>query len=223
MEKRPGSELSQSVQDYLKIIHKLQVNGSVSTTVIAKELHVSGASVTGMLKKLESMGLVDYNRYRGAQLSDKGNKAALEIIRLHRLLELYLKEKMGFGLDRVHGEACRMEHSISEQFSNKLDEILGHPEFDPHGHPIPSKNGEMPKIKEYQLSIIEPVTQVMISHIADENERILAYLEEQGLLPNVKIDVLEKEPFNGPITISYNGIQKVIGYEIAKDIFVKIV
>ena len=169
------------------------------------------------------MGLVDYNRYRGAQLSDKGNKAALEIIRLHRLLELYLKEKMGFGLDRVHGEACRMEHSISEQFSNKLDEILGHPEFDPHGHPIPSKNGEMPKIKEYQLSIIEPVTQVMISHIADENERILAYLEELGLLPNVKIDVLEKEPFNGPITISYNGIQKVIGYEIAKDIFVKIV
>ncbi len=220
MSKQSLNDLSQAVQDYLKIIYKLQEFGPVATTEIAKELEVSGASVTGMIKRLDSMGFVEYNSYKGVRLSPLGEKYALEILRLHRLLELYLKEKMGFTLDKIHDEACRLEHHISEEFSDKIDEMLGYPQFDPHGHPIPSKTGKLPPMKEQKLSKIEPVAKLIITRIDDNDKKLLAYFESIGLLPGVEVDVLEKEPFNGPIKINYLGQTKVIGNEIAQCIFV---
>ncbi|MBM2817249.1 MAG: DtxR family transcriptional regulator [Ignavibacteria bacterium] len=213
--------LSQAIEDYLKTIHKLEDDGAVATTRIAKELNISGASVTGMLKRLSTMGLVDYNSYKGVRLTDTGTKVALEIIRHHRLLELYLKEKMGYSLEKVHEEACRLEHHISDDFVNKIDDMLGNPEFDPHGHPIPSKAGEMPKSEEPPLSSIDPGQIVIIKRLSDAEPDMLAYFEKMGMIPGAKIKVIDKAPFNGPITIYLETKKNIIGSEIASNIFVE--
>jgi len=213
--------LSQAVQDYVKTIYKLQETGPVSTTEIAHELEVSGASVTGMLKRLSTMGLVDYNSYKGVTLTAAGEKIALEIIRFHRLLELYLKEMIGFPLDKVHEEACRLEHFISEEFVEKITSLLGDPKFDPHGHPIPSKDGKMDEYIDIPLSEVETDKDYFISRLADSDPKLLGYLEEMNLVPNVKVKVLNKAPFSGPITITVDGIEKMIGSEVAGKIFLR--
>jgi DtxR family Mn-dependent transcriptional regulator len=215
--------LSQAVQDYLKAIYKLQGSEPVSTTELAKELNVSGASVTGMLKRLATMGLVEYNSYHGAKLTPAGEKIALETIRFHRLLELYLKEKLNYPLDKVHEEACRLEHFISEEFIERVNKILGDPKFDPHGHPIPSKEGKIPAINDFPLSDAEPGGKYIISHLEDDNPELLAYLESLGLLPDTKIELIEKAPFYGPITVKIEKTKKQhsLGYEVAKRIYLK--
>ena len=212
--------ISQAVQDYLKTIYKLQDKGPVPTTEIAKHLEVSGASVTGMLKRLAGMSMVDYNSYKGVKLTKKGEKVALDIIRLHRLLELYLKEMLGFSLDKVHEEACRLEHYISEEFGDKIDALMGNPQFDPHGHPIPTKDGRIIEREELPMADAEPGKEVIISRISDHDPKFLEYLEKMDLLPNKNIKILEKAPFNGPLTVMHNKEEKIIGQELAKNIFV---
>jgi DtxR family Mn-dependent transcriptional regulator len=212
--------LSQAVQDYVKTIFNLQKAGNVSTTAIAKALNVSGASVTGMLKRLSQMNLVDYSSYKGVKLTESGEKVALQIIRFHRLLETYLLEKLDFSLDKVHDEACRLEHFISEEFIEKITDQLGDPKFDPHGHPIPTKEGDLPAINELPLSELNIGTSYIISRLCDKDPKLLAYLEEMQLLPGTKFAILEKEPFNGPIKIKYNGKEKIIGFEVANNIFI---
>lgn len=212
--------ISQAVQDYLKAIFKLQGQGPVPTTEIAKHLKVSGASVTGMLKRLAGMNFVDYHSYKGVKLTRKGEKVALEIIRLHRLLELYLKEMLGFSLDKVHEEACRLEHYISEEFGDKIAELLGDPQFDPHGHPIPTKDGKIVSIEEVSLADVDEGKDVKICRLSDNDPRFLEYLEKMELLPNKNIKIIEKAPFNGPLTVFHNEEQKIIGQELAKNIFV---
>jgi DtxR family Mn-dependent transcriptional regulator len=213
--------LTQAIQDYLKTIYKLQNTGPVATTELARELCISGASVTGMLKRLAGMKLVDYNSYKGVKLTPAGEKIALEIIRHHRLLELYLKEILGYSIDKVHDEACRLEHHISEEFGDKIDVLLGNPKFDPHGHPIPSKDGSLPDYSDLPLSEIPVGKNVVIRRISDHNAELLAYLESIKLVPNTNLKVVEKSPFNGPITISYNNDKKIIGTEVAGNIFVE--
>ena len=145
--------LSQSVEDYLKSIYKLHEHGrSVSKSEVAASLDVSPASVTNMIKKLADMDLVEHKSYRGVKLTARGKLAALEIVRHHRLLETYLREIMGFSWHEMHEEAERLEHHISEEFESKIDEMLGYPTHDPHGHPIPSLNGD----------INLPVTRVLV-------------------------------------------------------------
>lgn len=214
--------LSQAVQDYLKTIYKLEETGAVSTTAIAKELNISGASVTGMLKRLSTMKLVDYNSYKGVKLTAEGTKIALEIIRHHRLLELYLKQALGFSLEKVHEEACRLEHVISQEFIDKIDEILGKPEFDPHGHPIPSKEGVIHDTNEQVLSNFLSGDMVIIKRLSDFDPEMLAYFEKKGLVPNVVLKIIDKAPFNGPITAFYNGETQIIGNEVARNIYVEI-
>ncbi len=217
--------LSRAIQDYLKTIHKLQDSNktqAVSTTEIAKELDVSGASVTGMLKRLAEMNLVDYNSYKGVTLTESGEKVALQIIRFHRLLETYLHEKLNFSLDKVHDEACRLEHFISEEFVEKITEQLGDPMFDPHGHPIPGKDGKLKLVNELPLSDLEPGARYEISRLSDNDKKLLAYLEDIGLMPGTKLTLIEKEPFYGPLKIKYKGKEKIIGNEVAKNIFIKI-
>ncbi len=213
--------LSQAVQDYLKTIYKLEDNGLVSTTAIAKELNISGASVTGMLKRLSTMKLVDYNSYKGVKLTQEGRKVALEIIRHHRLLELYLKEALGFPLEKVHDEACRLEHVISHEFVDKINAILGNPEFDPHGHPIPSKDGLINKNSEKLLVTAVNGDTVIINRLNDTDSEMLAYFEKKGLIPGVKLKIIDKAPFNGPITAFFNGENQIIGNEIARNIYIE--
>lgn len=213
--------LSQAVQDYLKTIYKLEENGPVSTTSIAKELSISGASVTGMLKRLATMKLVDYNSYKGVKLTSEGKKIALEIIRHHRLLELYLKEALGFPLDKIHDEACRLEHYISEEFVEKIDAILGNPEFDPHGHPIPTKEGLIHLNNEQLLLHVETGKSAIITRLSDSDPEMLAYFEKKGLIPGVNVKLIDKAPFNGPLTVFYGGETQIIGNEIAKSIYVE--
>jgi len=214
--------LSQAVQDYLKTIYKLQeVEDIVSTTSIAKEMNISGASVTGMLKRLAAMKLVDYNSYRGVRLTEDGTKIALEILRHHRLLELYLKESLGFSLAKVHDEACRLEHYVSEEFVEKIDELLGHPQYSPLGNPIPSKDGIIPDNSAIPLTIAELNKNYRIKRISDENTEMVDYFEKMGMLPGVEIKVLTRAPFNGPMTIVYNDHEEIIGYEVGHNIFVE--
>lgn len=213
--------LSQAVEDYLKAIFKLQTDQKgVSTTRLAEAMEVSSASATNMIKRLAEMGLVDYQSYKGAKLTDSGRKIALEIIRHHRLLELYLLEVMGYSWDEVHDEAEKLEHYISEQFEDKIAELLGNPTHDPHGDPIPTKDGIMPKMDEQPLIQVEENQTYIIGRVKDQDPERLRYLEKEGLLPGVQLTIKKKAPFNGPLTLLVEDKEKIIGQDLAKTIFV---
>lgn len=213
---------SQSVEDYLKAIYKLQQeeDGGVSTSRLASEMAVASASVTNMVKRLSEMGLVNYESYYGSTLTEAGKKIALEIIRHHRLLELYLKEVMGYSWDEVHDEAEKLEHHISEQFEDKIAELLNDPRFDPHGDPIPTKDGKMPAIRVFPLSGVNENEMFVIQQVKDQDPELLRYLEKQGLIPGVKLKVINREPFKGPLTLQVEDKEMTIGHKIAENIFV---
>jgi DtxR family Mn-dependent transcriptional regulator len=212
--------LSQAVEDYLKTIYKLEQNDAASTKNIAEALHVSAASVTNMIKRLAKMGFVEYTSYRGVNLTDAGLNIALEIIRHHRLLELYLNKVMGYSWDEVHDEAEQLEHHISEQFEDRIAELLDDPTHDPHGDPIPRKNGQMPEYAVERLVEMDEGQTYVIGRVRNQDPEVLRYLEELGLIPGVKITIQEKAPFNGPITLVIEKNEQVIGYEVASMIFV---
>lgn len=213
--------LSQAVEDYLKTIYTLESEDKgASTSSIAESMDVSSASATNMIKRLSKMGLVDYQSYKGARLTRSGRKIALEIIRHHRLLELYLLEVMGYSWDEVHDEAEKLEHHISEQFEDKIAELLDNPTHDPHGDPIPTKEGVMPKMESEPLDQAEAGRTFIVSRVKDQDPDLLRYLEKIGLLPGVKIMVKEKAPFNGPITLLVEETEQALGHEVANKIFV---
>lgn len=213
--------LSQAVEDYLKAIYKLQSEDKgASTTRIAEALDVSSASATNMIKRLAKMGLVDYQSYKGASLTASGKKIALEIIRHHRLLELYLLEVMGYSWDEVHEEAEKLEHHISEQFEDKIAELLDNPTHDPHGDPIPTKDGIMPKMEAETLSEAEEGLHYMVSRVKNQDPELLRYLEKIGLLPGAKLLIKQKNPFKGPITLTIEDDEQVLGHEVAEHILV---
>ena len=217
-----GSVLSQSVEDYLKTIYLLQedTESTVSTTDLATAMGVAPASVTNMVKKLSNLRLVEYEAYRGARLTEGGVRIALEIIRHHRLLETYLKEVLGYSWAEMHAEAERLEHHISEEFERRIDHLLGYPTHDPHGHPIPTRDGEIANRATTALSDIEPGSLRIIHHIADFDPDLLHHLETEGLLPGTDIKVVSHAPFKGPIIIRTKNTERTIGYEIARHVFV---
>lgn len=213
--------LSQAVEDYLKTIYTLEAEGNKATTTkIAESLEVSSASATNMVKRLAKMGLVDYQSYKGASLTKSGKKIALEIIRHHRLLELYLLEVMGYSWDEVHEEAEKLEHHISEQFEDKIAELLDHPTHDPHGDPIPTKDGIMPANEVESLTEAGVDQEYIVSRVKDQDPELLRYLQEIGLLPGTKIHIKEKGPFKGPITLLIEEDEQVIGHDVASNIFI---
>ena len=193
-----------------------------STSDIARALNVSAASVTNMAKRLAQLGLAEYESYQGVQLTDTGNKVALEIIRHHRLLELYLRNVMGYPWDKVHEEAELLEHHISEEFESKIDEMLGHPTHDPHGDPIPTREGEIAERSTNPLAAVKPGTHVVIERVSDEDPDLLDYLESLGLLPGATLEVIGKEPFEGPLKIRLRDREHILGYRIASHIFVDV-
>ena len=214
--------LSPAVEDYLKAIYKLQGEGTVSTSEIARALDLSPASVTNMAKRLSDMGLAKYQSYKGVMLTEAGNKVALEIIRHHRLLELYLKEVMGYSWDKLHAEAEQLEHHISEEFEARIDEMLNYPTHDPHGHPIPTPEGEVADMTVETLSQTPPGHTVTVRYVSDSDPELLQYLEELGLLPGTAIEVLKRAPFNGPLTIrAGSSKEEVVGVEVASNVFIE--
>lgn len=218
------SMLSPAVEDYLKAIYKLQIEhpseGGATTNAVARQMKVSAASVTNMLKRLAEMKLVNYESYKGVTLTEAGRKVALEIIRHHRLLELYLHEVMGYSWDKVHDEAEYLEHHISEEFEDKIAEMLGDPTHDPHGHPIPTKDGKIPSHNFTTLAEAEPGQTLVVQLVSDADPEMLKYMAELKLRPNTKIRIVSKAPFNGPITLEVEGKKRSLGNEVARHISV---
>ena len=213
--------ITQAVQDYLKIIFKLANNGkAVSTNAIAEKLQISQASVTGMIKKLSDLKLTTHRPYYGVELTQTGRKIALEIIRHHRLLELYLAEALGYSWDQVHDEAEKLEHVISEEFEDKMAKILGNPTADPHGAPIPSKDGLIEERTLECLSVIDAGQKVQVKEVSDKDPEMLRYLGDIGIFPEVMIDVMEKAPFGGPLLIKVAGKEYNLGERLTDNILV---
>lgn len=218
--------LTHAAEDYLKSIYKLQEkDGKVSTGILAEYLNVKPASATGMIKKLKTMNLVCHERYQGVTLTDAGRTIALEIIRHHRLLELYLFKALGVPWDGVHEEAEKLEHVISEDVEARMDEILGYPTADPHGAPIPDKNGVVTQTASVPMTHLCKGQSCVVAEVSDTNPALLRHLGSFNLYPGTTFKVVEVAPFEGPFTIEIapeNGErqQAVIGREVAKHIFV---
>ena len=194
-----------AVQDYLKAIHVLEEESStpaaVATQALADRLAVSAASATNMLKKLASLGLVDHAPYKGASLTPSGRKIALEMIRHHRLIETYLAEALGVPWDRVHEEAEVLEHVLSEDLEDRIAEQLGDPQADPHGHPIPAKDGSLPAISERRLWSVDDGERVSVERVSDEQSEALRYLGDLGIRPGAALEVVGRGPVAGPLFV----------------------
>jgi DtxR family Mn-dependent transcriptional regulator len=210
--------LGEAVEDYLKAIWKLQRQGRVTTSALASELGVSPASATGMLKKLAGLRLVAHERYRGAALTPAGERVALEVVRHHRLLELYLTEALGLGWDEVHDEADRLEHHLSEELEARIDAALGHPRRDPHGDPIPSVDLELEGQETRPLTEVAEGVSAVVARVPGEDAGLLRYLAELGLAPDSEVVVVERAPYGGPVTVAVGGRRHAIGHELAAQI-----
>lgn len=213
--------ITQAIQDYLKTIYKLsEKGGAVGTNQIAERLTLSQASVTGMIKRLAELKLIRYVPYRGVELTKAGRKIALETIRHHRLIELYLAEALGFSWDQVHEEAEKLEHVISEEFEDRVAEILGHPTTDPHGAPIPSKDGDIEERELQPLTSAEAGQTVCVKQVSDADPEMLRYLGKIGIYPDVELEVLERAPFDGPMLVQVADKQHYLGQTITDTIYV---
>jgi DtxR family Mn-dependent transcriptional regulator len=209
-------DLSVAIQDYLKEIYKIQASGErATTTAIARRMGVAPSSVTSMLKKLAALGLVEHAPYRGVELSEAGSKIALEVIRHHRLLEQYLAETLGLGIDAVHAEADRLEHVISEELEERIDEQLGYPTHDPHGDPIPDAGLNLDRTSLRSLEALDPGEQATVRRIPDGDAELLRYLAELTLVPGRRVTMRRSEPFGGPVTVDVDGGEHAISRELA--------
>lgn len=210
-------------EDYLKTIYKLEAQSTpVRNTAIAEALGVEPGSVTGVMKRLAELNLVNYEPYRGVTLTEAGKKIALEVIRHHRLIELYLTEALGYSWDEVDAEAEMLEHVISEQFEERIADLLGHPEHDPHGYPIPSKDGVMQPHNDVPLTELEAGQEAVVKRVNDDDPEMLRYLGSLGLLPGTVIEVIEVAPFGGPVHVISGEARHALGPDAASQIYVKV-
>ena len=220
--------LSQATQDYLKAIYKLtDLHGRATTSQLAEELDVKPASVTGMLQKMAqiSPSMVEYTKHQGVVLTAAGTDAALEIVRHHRLVELFLHEILGFPWDEVHEEAERLEHAISEKMERRIAELLGHPVRDPHGQVIPSPELELSPTTEFSLDQLRPKQRAVVRRVHDEDPDLLRYLEQVFLHPKARLTVLDFTPFDGNIRLIVDEQSEsiVLGPKVTSQVFVDVV
>ncbi|HSK87673.1 MAG TPA: metal-dependent transcriptional regulator [Anaerolineales bacterium] len=216
--------LTISTQDYLKTIYELTENGeSASTNALAKRLNISAPSVTGMIQKLASAkpALVEYQKHQGVTLTREGKKAALEVIRHHRLLEAWLVQTLGYSWDEVHEEAERLEHVISEDFEQRIAAAMGHPDRDPHGELIPTADLRMPLDDTTPLSALRPDQTATIKRVVASDKNLLRHLEGMGLIPGAQIEVKEYSPFDHNLTVRVGRRSFVLGFSITSKIFVE--
>jgi DtxR family Mn-dependent transcriptional regulator len=210
---------SPSIEDYLKAIYKAEELGEVSSQDIAQRVGVSPPAVSKMLRKLQSLKLVRLSPKTGIHLTPFGKTTALTTIRRHRLIELYLVRELGYTWDEVHDEAERLEHHISPLFERRIAERLGHPEFDPHGDPIPTSEGVMPIVKERVLASFESPATLVITRLLDRDPELLRYAAKLKLVLGMKIELLGREPFGGPFIVLRDGEKLLVAPEAAEQIF----
>lgn len=211
-----------AMEDYLKVIYKLQIDPAaeaVTTSLLAQRMGVSAPSATSMVKRLSELRLVEHVLYHGVELTTAGHKIALETIRHHRLLEAYLANVLGFSWDLVDAEAERLEHVISEAFEDRIDEVLGYPTTDPHGHPIPDRSGALDPTPHVRLTEAPAGARVTIRRVSDRDPEMLRYLDSLGLRPGVEVRLLERAPFEGPLLVQIGpDAEHHLGREVAATI-----
>ena len=222
------ADISEATQDYLKIIFELTERyDRASTSQIAEQLKVKPASVTGMLQKMaqDEPPLVDYRKHQGVTLTAEGRKAALELLRHHRLLETFLHEVLGYTWDEVHEEAERLEHVISEDMERRMASVLGNPNRDPHGQPIPNKDLELVSTTDFPMSDLRAGQEAIVRRVQDDNPELLRYLNSLGLLPQSRLVTLAYIPFDKTLQIHVKGFKEpaVLGPRITGQIFVELV
>lgn len=218
------SGTSKSVEDFLKTVYTLQQDVKrVSTNALAEALNITAPSVTDMAQRLTKEGTIDYVKYKGIRLTENGRLVALKMLRRHRLIELYLVQGLGYELYEVHDEAEALEHTVSDRFIEAIATKLGNPDFDPHGDPIPDVEGIMPQRDLQPLSTLPLNTPARICRFLMENPEMLQHTQERGLVMGVDLQVLTRDPFDGPITLQMEDkTEIVIGYTVASAILVEV-
>jgi DtxR family transcriptional regulator, Mn-dependent transcriptional regulator len=213
----PTESLTRSVEDYLKAIYRLSPEGRpASTSEIAHLLELSPPSVSAMVKRLSELGLLEHAPYKGVQLTGAGRRAALRMVRRHRLIEAYLVHFLGYSWDAVHPEAERLEHAVSDTLVERMAAALGHPAVDPHGDPIPEADGSIREPASTPLSDLHVGETVEILRVAEREPERLRYLASLGLTPGVVLTVQDRQPFGGPVTVEAGGERQVVGQELAR-------
>jgi DtxR family Mn-dependent transcriptional regulator len=209
---------SQAVEDYVKAIFALEGRSEepVSTTALAARLHITAGSVSAMLRKLDELGLIAHEPYRGVRLTDPGRRLALEMVRHHRLLELFLAESLEMSWDRVHAEAEVLEHVLSEELEALIAAKLGHPTLDPHGDPIPSADLELHERPTRSLESLEPGDRGSFVRVSDADPEMLRYLAGCGIAPGDQFEVCSRQPFGGPLFLRFGDRDQTIGGELAR-------
>lgn len=213
-----------SKEDYLGIIYKHKnENGEIKANLIAEKLRVSNAAVTDMLKKLSRDGHIVYEKYKGIQLTQSGENYAKNMVRRHRIWEVFLNQIVGMPWEKVHDEAHRLEHSASDELINRLEEMLEYPEYDPHGDPIPSKEGKVPKLRKHvQLAELKPGQTGTVIRVNDFDDQFLSYISKIGIKLNGQVTVKEKRKFDRSLLIIVKGNHSNISSKVAENIFVEI-
>ena len=213
--------LTRSQEDYLKSLYLLGGGERpVPTRELAQRLGISSPSVSEMVTRLTAHGLVEHDRYRGQQLTREGRKVALELVRHHRLLEMFLVRVLGYRWDEVHEEAERLEHVISERMEQRIFDLLGRPELDPHGHAIPSLGGKVRTVSHRALSEAHAGEKVLVAGVSDEDSGKLRELERRGLMPGTRVTVVAQSEFEGPIEVRIKGRRESLPLGLARAVFV---
>ena len=214
-----GAEpLSASIQDYAKAVYKLEARagGAVSTNELAERLSVTPGSVSAMVRKLSDVGLVEHEPYRGVRLTDQGRRVALEVLRHHRLIELFLSEELGMSWDRVHAEAEVLEHVLSEDLEQLIAARLGDPAVDPHGDPIPTVGFEIDEPQTRSLSELTAGDRGRFVRVSDSDPEMLRYLAAQGIALGDRLEVTGRQPFGGPVFVRFGAREHPIGGALAR-------
>jgi DtxR family transcriptional regulator, Mn-dependent transcriptional regulator len=219
----PKRRTNEGVENYAKALYELQGRDAspVGTTAVAERLGVTPASASGMLKRLADDGVVEYEAYHGARLTPEGERIALEVIRHHRLLELFLAEVLGMPWDRVHTEAEVLEHHISEELEELIATKLGEPALDPHGDPIPDRDLAVSADDSVPLMELDPGEEGIFTRVSDSDASMLRYLSEHAIQPGATLRVKSREPFGGPVVIEAGGRTHPLGRELAKSMRVR--
>ena len=215
---------SQAVQDYAKAIYALELREgeAVSTNALADRLGVTAASASGMVKRLDELGLVEHQPYRSVSLTENGRRVALEVMRHHRLLELYLVKSLGVPWDRVHQEAEVLEHVLSEELEELIAAKLGDPTHDPHGDPIPTRDLTIEEGSTVSLQTLEVGDRGTFTRVSDSDPEMLRFLAERGIAPGDQLEVVEKQPFDGPLFVLFGDHVHVLGGALAQAMRVEV-
>ena len=224
MATQPETLRSPAIEDYAKAIYALQARSAdpASTNALAERLGVTAGSASGMVKRLGELGLVTHVPYRGVSLTDAGRRIALEVIRHHRLLELYLVQSLGVPWDRVHDEAEVLEHVLSEQLEERIATQLGDPTLDPHGDPIPTRDLVLTEPQTQSLETLEPGARGTFVRVSDSDPEMLRYLAQRGIAPGDALTVVERQPFGGPVFVRFGAEVHPLGGELARAIRVEL-